>query len=75
MGFLMIRNHLAWKVGNGEKFRNDVDYVLGCGVSVSLFEEMIASLRERVICTLNQVGIKIQPMMGSGGGGMHGLLA
>jgi hypothetical protein len=51
----VVENNLAWKVGNGELVRVGTDSVLGCGENVILSEDLIVSLQDRGICTLNHV--------------------
>lgn len=55
MAFPVIGQHLARKVGNGEKVKFDVDTILGCGGNLELPDYMINSLQDRGFYTLYYV--------------------
>jgi hypothetical protein len=63
----MIGDHLAWKVGSGEKVRLGLDVILGYGEGYRLFDETINSLHYNDLFPLSQVSIEVSTSIWSQG--------
>jgi len=51
--FTRIEEHLAWKVGNGEKVRIGVDFVIGSIDRIKMPIDIMTLLKYMVIFTIN----------------------